>query len=108
MLAAKPTLPTAQENRPAATFFQVLGESTRLNIVRLLVAGPANVTDIATALGVEIVNVSHHLGVMRAAGIVQDRKDGRFVIYALAGEYKVSGDTITLSGPGVKAVIDKK
>ena len=31
----------------------------------------------------EIVNVSHHLGVLREAGLVEDRKDGRFVIYSL-------------------------
>jgi ArsR family transcriptional regulator len=29
------------------------------------------------------VNVSHHLGVLRSAGLVEDVKDGRFVIYSL-------------------------
>lgn len=84
---------------------QAIAEPNRIRIIDCLRTGQKNVTQLATLLDVEIVNVSHHLGVMRAAGIVQDRKDGRFVIYALAGEYKVSGDTITLSGPEVKAVI---
>lgn len=103
--AAKVSLPSVTDNRPAAAFLQALGEPTRLNIVRLLAAGPSNVTDIATALQVEIVNTSHHLGVMRAAGVVQDRKDGRFVIYSLACEYKTTADAVTLTGPGVKAVV---
>ncbi len=46
-----------------------------------------NVTQLAKALGVEIVNVSHHLGVLRNAGLVEDIKDGRLrgVLAALEG-----------------------
>ena len=107
MPPTNPTLPTFQQNRPAATFLQVLGEPTRLNIVRLLANGPSNVTDLSTALQVEIVNTSHHLGVLKSAGVVQDRKDGRFVIYSLAGECSVSGNRLTLSGSGVTVMFDK-
>ena len=39
--------------------------------------------EIAQALEVEIVNVSHHLGVLRTAGLVEDLKEGRFVVYSL-------------------------
>jgi DNA-binding transcriptional ArsR family regulator len=41
------------------------------------------VSEIAEALAEEIVKVSHHLGVLRHAGIVRDNKQGRFVIYRL-------------------------
>jgi ArsR family transcriptional regulator len=34
---------------------------------------------------VEIVNVSHHLGILREAGLVTFERDGRFMCYALAG-----------------------
>ena len=33
--------------------------------------------------GAEVVNVSHHLGVLRHAGVVLDEKQGRFVVYRL-------------------------
>jgi ArsR family transcriptional regulator len=33
-----------------------------------------------------VVNVSHHLGVLRHAGLVQDEKQGRFVVYRLHPE----------------------
>jgi len=104
--SAKVSLPPVTENRTAAAFLQALGEPTRLNIVRLLSAGPSNVTEIATALQTEIVNTSHHLGVMRSAGVLQDRKDGRFVIYSLACEYKTTTESVTLTGPGVKVVVN--
>ena len=45
--------------------------------------GSKNVTELAKLLNVEIVNVSHHLGVLRQAGLVQDEKHGRFVVYSL-------------------------
>ena len=46
-------------------------------------AGPRNVSELAALLGVEIVNVSHHLGVLRHAHVVLDEKQGRFVVYRL-------------------------
>lgn len=66
-----------------AVWLQGIAEPNRLMIVRALAKGAKNVTDLATELKSEIVNVSHHLGVMRTAGLVQSKKDGRFVIYWL-------------------------
>ena len=34
-------------------------------------------------LGAEIANVSHHLAVLRHAGLVRDDKQGKFVVYSL-------------------------
>ncbi len=58
-------------------------EPTRLRIVDALRAGSKNVTELGKLLGVEIVNVSHHLGVLKQAGLVQDQKVGRHVVYSL-------------------------
>ena len=52
-------------------------------IINCLRDGPHNVSELAGLLGAEIVNVSHHLGVLRHAGVVLDEKQGRFVIYRL-------------------------
>ena len=66
-----------------ATMLAALAEPNRIRIIECLRNGSMNVTQLATSLNVEIVNVSHHLGVLRAAGLVEDVKDGRFVIYSL-------------------------
>ena len=62
---------------------QAIAEPNRIRIIDCLRTGAKNVTQLATLLDVEIVNVSHHLGVLKSAGLVEDRKDGRFVIYSL-------------------------
>ena len=55
----------------------------RLRIIDILRAGPQNVSDLAAALGVEMVILSHHLGILFHAGLVERSKQGRFVIYQL-------------------------
>ena len=49
-------------------------------------AGPKNVSELAESLHTQIANVSHHLGVLRHAGVVLDEKQGRFVVYRLNPE----------------------
>jgi DNA-binding transcriptional ArsR family regulator len=61
-----------------------LAAPERLSILCLLRDGARNVTEIAETLGTSLVNVSHHLTVLRQAGIVRGHKSGRFVYYALA------------------------
>jgi DNA-binding transcriptional ArsR family regulator len=61
-----------------------LAAPERLRIVCLLRAGPRHVTAIAGRLGTTLVNVSHHIAVLRQAGIVRAHKSGRFVYYSLA------------------------
>lgn len=62
---------------------KALADPDRLRIVEQLFAGPTNVSSLSEALGEEIVKVSHHLGVLRHAEVVQTEKQGRFVIYSL-------------------------
>ena len=62
---------------------KALGDPIRLRIVNQLRPGPMNVTELSTAIGSEVVTVSHHLGILHQAGIVQKEKHGRFVSYRL-------------------------
>jgi ArsR family transcriptional regulator len=66
-----------------ARYLKALSEPDRLKIIQCLQAGPKNVSEIAALLDRELVNVSHHLGVLRHAGLVQDEKQGKFVVYSL-------------------------
>ncbi len=72
---------TQAEN--CAKMLQALAEPNRIRIIECLRTQSMNVTQLARALKVEIVNVSHHLGVLRNAGLVENTKDGRFVNYSL-------------------------
>jgi DNA-binding transcriptional ArsR family regulator len=66
-----------------ARLLKVLADPERLRIIRCLSEGPLSVGEIATQLDAPVVNVSHHLGVLRQANLVEDEKQGRFVIYRL-------------------------
>lgn len=66
-----------------AVLLHALAAPERLKIVRFLSDGPHNVTEIADMLAVPAVNVSHHLMVLKTAGLIKGTKRGRFVHYAL-------------------------
>ena len=68
----------------AAHFFQALGDPTRLALLSELRAGERNVTELVDALGCPQPKVSRHLKVLKDAGLVRDRRDGRHVGYALS------------------------
>jgi ArsR family transcriptional regulator len=70
-----------------AELLQAIAESNRIRIIECLGTGSKNVTELATILNVKIVNVSHHLGVLKSAGLVQQEKQGRFVVYSLHPDY---------------------
>jgi DNA-binding transcriptional ArsR family regulator len=61
-----------------------LAAPERLRVIRLLGAGARNVGEIAEALQIPMVNLSHHLAVLRHAGVLCTEKHGRFVRYSLA------------------------
>ena len=71
--------------RRCAELLAALAAPERLRIVRFLADGPHNVTEIADMLKVAAVNVSHHLNVLKHAGLIRGTKRGRFVLYALRG-----------------------
>ena len=72
-----------KQAKQVAEILSGLAEVNRIRIIEFLRTGSKNVTQLATLLGVEIVNVSHHLKVLRETGLVQDDKLGRVVNYSL-------------------------
>ncbi len=81
-----------KQAKQCAELLQAIAEPNRIRIIDCLRTGSKNVTELAKLLSVEIVNVSHHLGVLRQAGLVQDEKHGRFVVYSLHPKH-FSNDT---------------
>lgn len=62
---------------------KALSEPMRLRIVEALQYGEMTVSDIALAVDNEVVLVSHHLGILKNAQIVERKRDGRYMIYRL-------------------------
>lgn len=62
---------------------KALSEPLRLRIVDALRGGPQNVTDLAEKLQVEVVTLSHHLGILRNARLLEKERHGRFIVYSL-------------------------
>jgi ArsR family transcriptional regulator len=67
----------------AALRFRALGEETRLRILEQLVGGEASVTDLTARLGIGQSLMSHHLRILRDAGLVAVRRDGRWIHYSI-------------------------
>jgi DNA-binding transcriptional ArsR family regulator len=66
--------------------FRVLGEPMRIRLLDRLREGEASVNDLADATGASQQNVSKHLGVLLAAGVVSRRKDGTHALYSIADD----------------------
>jgi len=62
-------------------FLKLLAEPNRLRIVMLLASGEQCVCDIETALGIPQNLVSHHLSVLKRAGLLVARREGTWVYY---------------------------
>src|SRR5262245_26490993 len=66
-----------------AQLLGALAAPERLQIIRVLRAGGRSVGEIADELRILPVNISHHLMVLRHAGLVQNERKGRYVLYSL-------------------------
>ena len=63
--------------------FKLLGEPMRLKILQAVCHHPLTVTGIVEATGSTQANVSKHLALLAAAGILNRAKDGQRVFYGL-------------------------
>lgn len=79
------------ESDRCAELFKALSEPIRLRIVDVLRDGPKCVGELVDILHIDIVNVSHHLGILKNAGIADRRRDGRKIVYRLAADVFTAG-----------------
>lgn len=77
------------ESLLSADLFRALGDASRLDILSWLARcrEPVTVGEIATCCPLDVSVVSRHLTVLRDAGIVEARKDGRKVLVRLRFEH---------------------
>ena len=75
----------------SAEIAQALGHAHRLELLEHLGQGERSVEDLARCAGLTIANTSRHLQLLRRAGLVQGRREGKRVYYRLAAEDAVVG-----------------
>jgi ArsR family transcriptional regulator len=66
--------------------FRALGDETRLRLIEQLREGEQCVCDLTDELDASQSRLSFHLKTLKDAGLVTDRRDGRWVYYALNPE----------------------
>src|SRR3989449_11615246 len=66
-----------------ARWFHALSDRTRLEIVRLLSHGQRCVCELQDVLDAAQSRLSFHLKTLKDAGLVTDRREGRWAYYAL-------------------------
>lgn len=81
------TIDSEQASRPteAARLLSALANPLRLRILRQLLQDTACVTDFVEGLGVDQPKVSQHLAVLREAGVIRCRAEGRKRCYSVIG-----------------------
>lgn len=62
---------------------KALGDPTRREILRVLRDGDLTAGDISARFPITGASVSHHLSVLRDAGLVQSERQGRNIVYSL-------------------------
>ena len=67
-----------------ATIGRALADPKRLCVLESLAAGERSVSELSTAVGCQVPNMSQHLAVLRSAGLVATRRVGSTVYYRLA------------------------
>lgn len=83
----KQVMPEEEKLYDLAELFKVFGDTTRIKILHALFESEMCVCDIAALLGMNQSAISHQLRVLKQAGLVKFRRDGKVVYYSLDDEH---------------------
>ncbi len=86
--------PGYKRTERSVELFHALSDETRLQIIELLSKGERCVCELTDSLDAAQSRLSFHLRVLRDAGIVRDRKDGRWVYYELEPDAFEEAETL--------------
>jgi DNA-binding transcriptional ArsR family regulator len=82
--AVAAVLTTDDERQRYAAISRALADAKRLCVLECLSQGERSVSDLSREAGCQVPNMSQHLTVLRAAGLVESRRDGNTVLYRLS------------------------
>jgi ArsR family transcriptional regulator len=75
---------SAESADKKSRLFKALADETRLRILSLLNMREMCVCEIMVALDLTQPTASHHLGILENAGLIKDRKEGKWVFYSIS------------------------
>ena len=90
----------------SAAVFRLLGDEARLRILRLLDSERLNVTELTAILGIAQSGVSRHLGLLKDAGLVEERRDGGFTYFRVAPSLESGNNGFGPLWPLLRAAFD--
>lgn len=63
--------------------FKALADPTRRKILELLSEGDKNAGEIADYFNISKPSISHHLSILKSAGLIMDERQGQNIVYSL-------------------------
>jgi ArsR family transcriptional regulator len=98
------------DTQRSARLFQALADPTRLRILDQLAHGEHCVCDLTDALEAGQSRLSFHLKTLKDAGLVMDRRDGRWIYYALSSDALAEPREIVgaLGSPGGLRIVPRR
>jgi DNA-binding transcriptional ArsR family regulator len=78
-----PDVSAEADRQRYAAIGRALADAKRLCVVELLASGERSVSELSREASCQVPNMSQHLAVLRAAGLVASRRDGSTVYYRL-------------------------
>lgn len=64
------------------SLFKALNDETRRQIIELLKEGDLNAGEIADKFNISKPSISHHLDLLKQAGLITGEKNGQFIVYS--------------------------
>lgn len=95
-LETEAQLPNVADFAAVADLFKKLDDSSRLRIFWLLCHGEECVMNLSALMEMSSPAVSHHLKILRDAGLIESRRDGKEVYYKAASTPAVQMLHITI------------
>lgn len=91
-------------------FAKALADETRQNIMAVCCCRELSVNEIVEALDVTQPTVSHHLAILKRAGLVRTKRRGKQVFYILNQEELADGccQVAIVFAPGIEVKVEKK
>jgi len=86
-----------------AEYFKALGDETRLRILYLLIRADSElcVCELTDTLEIPQYNISKHLKILKNAGLVVERKEGRWVNFRLKNDNDIFTQSILKAISGI-------
>lgn len=79
------------EKREAISLFKALSDETRLNIILSILNKELSASEIVKIAGKSQPNVSIALRILKDSGLIEQKKQGRFIFYRLRDKEKILG-----------------